>query len=384
MYQRKSRRCQSAAALLSAVLSLAVVACGSDDDTAGDSTAGATSPTTGAGAQTTTGSANGVDVGTGTPIPVTRVEDLKVAFITAGLANPLGVKQEEGIKKAAEKYGISVTTFDPGFDPARQFALYQNVTSGGEFNAIITLPLNGAQSCDILSETAPSKGIIVSIVTLPICGREIPGSAIGDGLWAPGTLNTVGIPTGNEALEAVATECEAQAETGAPTIILNAPATVPSAKKLQDAFEATSLDVLENYETDYSAEDGNAKTAAALRTHPDLKVIATTNPQVAFGAIAAIKAAGKVPGTDVILCDLIGGSEQTLDLIKSGELAVDQYLNNVWLGMAAMQSIVDAVEGKPGPRVIAPGPDGAIEQSDGSWPAVITKDNVDEFAPNGE
>jgi peptide/nickel transport system substrate-binding protein len=105
MYQRKSRRCQSAAVLLSAVLSLAVVACGSDDDTAGDSTAGATSPTTAAGATSPTTAAGATSPTTAAGAQTTTES------ASGGPSTNVGEPLRGGILRQAA--GFDTTSMDP-------------------------------------------------------------------------------------------------------------------------------------------------------------------------------------------------------------------------------------------------------------------------------
>jgi ribose transport system substrate-binding protein len=118
--------------------------------------------------------------------------------------------------------------------------------------------------------------------------------------------------------------------------------------------------------------------------HPDLKVIVSQYTTLTNGAIQAIKAAGKTPGKDVKICSQVGGTAQMLKLVKSGEVAVDQYTNDGWAAAAGMQSIIDAAQGKPVPRVIQPGNNGTIVKSDGSWPPPYTQADAGQYTATGE
>jgi len=363
------------AAGLIVMASLALAACGGSDG--GSSSGSATNDDESTAAAAT----EGVDVGTGTPIPVGR-EELKLAFVASGLSSPAGASQKRGVEKIASKYNIPVEVFDGQFDPARQFSLFRNVVEGGKYNAVVTVPLSGDQSCEILSKTAPSKDIIVSIMIIPICGRDLE-SANGDGLWQPGTLDTVGITTNKEGLENVAETCKAETG-GGETILLNGQSGSPNYEAMTDAFESAGFDIVANYATNYAPSEALEKTSAALLSNPNLKVIATTSPLLVQGATQALKSAGKAPGA-VKMCNIYGGSEQMMNLIRSGELTVDAYANTDWVAMAAVQSIVDATEGKPIPRVSVPGPNGTIVKSGTEdWPPPYTKKTVDQFEPNGD
>jgi len=328
---------------------------------------------------------SGVDVGTGKPIPLSP-EEVKIAFISPGQQTPTGTSMQEGVEKVASKYGASVETYDGRLDPATQFALFQNVISSGKYNAIIALAISGEQSCEILSKTAPSKGIVVVTTELPLCGREFE-SAIGDGLWQPGTLDMVGTTPTVEGIGGWAKACEEETgETGnGETISINGYAGSPNYKVQHEALENTNMNLVADYATQYSTTEALEKTAAALTAHPNLKVVVTQFHEMVPGVLQAIKSAGLKPGVDVKVCDYDGGTEAELNLVKSGELTLDGYQNNEWVAIAATQSLFDAITGKPVERVILPGKNGEIESSSAFykagkiWPTIVTKQNVNEF-----
>jgi len=323
---------------------------------------------------------DGVDVGIGKPIPLT-LEDLRIAFVASAQSLPGAVEQKEGVERVAAKYGVPVTTFDSQFDVARQFALYQTVIDSGKYNSIITQPLSGNQECDILSKTAPSKEIVVSVILAPLCGREF-APAKGDGMWAPGTLSVVGNAANSEAQEALAKAC-AKETGGGETILLNGFPGSPNYQAMTKAYEdAGAFDIVANYATSYASDEALEKTTAALSAHPNLKVIASTYAELTEGALQALKSAGKEPGVDIKLCSQTGGTEKMIAAVESGELAVDNYSNSEWIAMAATQSVIDAAQGKPTPHVIVPGEDGTVVKSGTVvWPPVYTKEDASQYAP---
>jgi len=356
--------------------SIVVAACGGSGESSSSSQE---NPETAEGGTPPVGN---VDVGTGNPIPLS-VEDLKIAFVASGLQTPLGVAEKKGVEKVASEHNIPVTTFDGLLEPDKQYSLFQNVIGSGQYNVIITNPTGGEQACEILSKTAPAKGIVVSVMDNPICGLEFE-SAKGNGLWAPGTLSSVGMITNIEGLEAQANAC-AKETGGGEAMLINGNPQVPSSKLLTEAYKKTDLKIVADYATNYAASESLEKTAAGLTAHPGVKVIATIFPPLTEAAMQAVRSAGKTPGVDVKFCNLPGGTEKMLDFVKSGEVTVDNYVSNEWIAIAATQSVIDAVEGKEDPRVIVPGQEGKIEKSGTTiWPTIITKANVDQFEPTGQ
>lgn len=372
-------RAMSVLIALVGVLSIGVAACGGSGDSSSSSSPDETSTPPNQTTSSDEPEGEGVDVGIGKPIPVT-LENLNLAFVAPALSLPGTLEQKAGVEKVADQYGVPLTTFDSEFDIARQLQLYQTVIDSGKYNAIVTTPLAANEVCDILSKTAPEKGIVVSNMLQPICNRELE-PAKGDGLWAPGTLSMVGDGTNIEGQDAVADTC-AKETGGGETVLLNGIAGSPNYAGMTKAYESAGMDIVANYATNYLPAEALEKTSAALTAHPDLKVIASTYPALTEGAIQAIKAAGKEPGTDVKLCSQTGGTDKMIGAVKAGEVTVDNYSNSEWIAIAATQSIIDAVEGKPAPRVIVPGENGEIVKSGTVvWPPVYTKATADQYKP---
>jgi len=376
------RRCGVALVLsaLAAALPFGIAACGGSSSDSSSSAATSEAPTSGENAKPAEAAV--VDVGLGKGIPL-RLDELRIAYVAGGLQTSTAVQEKKGIEEVASRYGIPVDTFDGELDINRQYSLYQTVIDSGKYNVLLTLPISGDQDCQILSKTAPEKGIVVSLITVPICGHESE-PATGDGMWTPGTLNIAGANVTAQALGALADAC-AKETGGGETMLLNNTAGAPSYTAFTKAFEDSGLDIVANYATNYAAAEAVEKTSAALLARPNLKVIATTFPPLTEGALQALKAAGKRPGTDVKLCSNSGGTERMLAAVKAGELTVDNYANNRWVAIAATQSIVDAVEGKSVPRVMVPGENGEIVKSGTEvWPPVYTKATADQYEPTGE
>ncbi len=59
---------------------------------------------------------------------------------------------------------------------------------------------------------------------------------------------------------------------------------------------------------------------ALLQAHPDADVIYAHNDEMAMGAIAALEAAGKTPGKDVLVLSIDGGKE-AVQAVVDGKIA---------------------------------------------------------------
>ena len=70
---------------------------------------------------------------------------------------------------------------------------------------------------------------------------------------------------------------------------------------------------------DFTRDKGRQVTETLLQAHPDVTAVYAHNDEMALGAIAAIKAAGKTPGKDVIVCS-IDGERDAVKLVSDGDL----------------------------------------------------------------
>lgn len=67
--------------------------------------------------------------------------------------------------------------------------------------------------------------------------------------------------------------------------------------------------ILASQSGDFARDKGRQVAESLLQAHPDADIIYAHNDEMAMGAIAALEAAGKKPGTDVIVLSIDGGKE---------------------------------------------------------------------------
>lgn len=83
-----------------------------------------------------------------------------------------------------------------------------------------------------------------------------------------------------------------------------------------------NLKVLASQTADFTRADGQKVMENFIQAHgKDIDIVYAHNDEMAIGAIQAIKAAGMVPGEDIILAS-IDGQKEALQAIIAGELAV--------------------------------------------------------------
>jgi ribose transport system substrate-binding protein len=294
-----------------------------------------------------------IDLGEGKSI-MGGCDPLRIAFIGAGSNNTYMQANIKSAKETAEKLGGSVDFFDPNWTTSTQFNQAQNVLSSGKYNGIVAGVLDGVQMCKILTEDAPSKGIMVSVYNQALCGRALNE---GDALWAPGTLNYIG---GAQSCSAFTDYFEFMAKenpgpqkvlvlTG-PDLNANSLATDCAIKAIQ--AKHPEFKILSVTRTNYTVVDGNQKTLPLLQANPDTTILFGNYSEITRGSAQAVKQAGMAGKVKVYDA---GGSAWAYQAVKNGDIsATKTYIPYTELKMT-VESMFDAWNGKT-PRRFVPLP----------------------------
>ena len=83
--------------------------------------------------------------------------------------------------------------------------------------------------------------------------------------------------------------------------------------------QCPGLQVVVSQSADFTRATGQSVTETLLQSHPDATAVYAHNDEMALGAIAAIRAAGKVPGQDIKVVS-IDGERDGLTAVDAGDL----------------------------------------------------------------
>lgn len=125
-------------------------------------------------------------------------------------------------------------------------------------------------------------------------------------------------------------------------------------KGFHDALEGQSgMQVVASQTGDFRRDLGRQVTESLLQAHPDVTAVFAHNDEMAIGAIAALEAAGKQPGKDVIIVS-IDGSREAIQLIIDGKLGATVECNPRF-GPKAFEMLLKYANGEQIPeRIIIP------------------------------
>ncbi|ADV66079.1 ABC transporter substrate-binding protein [Deinococcus maricopensis] len=91
-------------------------------------------------------------------------------------------------------------------------------------------------------------------------------------------------------------------------------------KGFEDAIRGQSgMKIVASQDGDFSRDKGRQVMETLLQAHPDVNVVYAHNDEMAIGAIAALEAAGKKPGKDVMVLSIDGGRE-AVKLVADGKI----------------------------------------------------------------
>jgi fructose transport system substrate-binding protein len=311
MINRLTRGNAFAAIAVTGVLSVTLAACSS----------GSSSSESSAPAAASSAAASEAPAASSAAASAPAAGPVAVSLITKDSTNPFFVAMQEGAKKAGEENGVDITigSGKEEGDDQGQIDLIENAIAQGQAGILIT-----PMSVNVNSAIAKARdaGLYVIALDTPTDPPDavditfatdncVAGEAIGQ--WTGGKLN------GDKAIIAqlvifndrvVSVDyCRANG------FLKGLGVEVPDMKDMQSA--ATSGTYTTGKGGDYEIvcveatganQDGGQKGMEnCLAKNPDINVVYTINEPTAFGADAALKAAGKTPGKDVYVVSVDGG-----------------------------------------------------------------------------
>jgi ABC-type sugar transport system substrate-binding protein len=111
--------------------------------------------------------------------------------------------------------------------------------------------------------------------------------------------------------------------------------------------------ILASQTGDFARDLGRQVAETLLQAHPEANVIYAHNDEMAIGAISAVEAAGKEPGTDVMILSIDGGKEAVQAIIDGKIAAVVEC--NPRFGPKAFDTAVAYANGETiPPKIINP------------------------------
>ena len=284
-------RWRSLAPAVGAVCALAVVGCGGGEGGGGG----------GGGGQA------------GAP-KVEKKETYRVGFAQTESNNPWRLAQTASMKEEAKKRGWELVYTDAAGDAAKQVADVESMISQ-KVDAIFLAP---REEKPLVPAVKKAKAANIPVFLLD---RSVDPKLAKAGQDYVTFIGSDFIEEGRRAGEFLIKASGGKAK------VLELEGTTGSSpandrkKGFHDAIRSEpGIEVLASQDGDFERNKGRQVTETLLQAHPDADAIYAHNDEMALGAIAALEAAGKKPGTDVMVVS-VDGSKDALQAIIDGKMA---------------------------------------------------------------
>ena len=230
-----------------------------------------------------------------------------ISLITSNLDNPYWSAEAAAVKAEAEALGYKTNITSHGQDPKKESDLIDAAITNK--SAAIILDNAGADSSIGTVQKATNAGIPVFLVNAEInkegiaVEQLVSNNAQGAALGAQEFVKAMGAKGKYVELVGLSTDTNAAVRsTGYKSVLSQYPDMV----------------LLQQETADWDQKKGFDKMQLMLQAHPDIVGVISGNDEMALGAIAALKQAGKLASVKVGGFD---GSPEAAQAVKDGSLA---------------------------------------------------------------
>src|SRR5471032_3334008 len=275
-------------------------------------------------------------------------EKPKVALVMKSLANEFFLTMEDGAKAYQKEHSADFDLISNGIkdetDTSNQIRIVEQMIVN-KVNALVIAPADSKAMVPVLKKAVDAGITVINIdnqldpavvksknITIPFVGPDnrkgakLVGDYLGKQLKAG---DKVGI------LEGVSTTFNAQQRTAG----------------FQDAMKAVGANVVSVQSGQWEMDKANAVAAAMLREHPDLRALLAGNDNMALGAVAAVKSAGKTGKVLIVGYDNISALKP---MLADGRVlaTVDQY--GAKQAVFGIDTALKAIKAKTAQKDLAP------------------------------
>lgn len=264
----------------------------------------------------------------------------ELALIMKSLANEFFKTMEDGAKAHqagnADSYSLITNGIKNETDLAQQVALVEQMVARG-VDAIVIAPADSKALVPALKKAREAGITVINIDNkldegvLKESGTEIP---------------FVG-PDNREGARTVGDELAKSLEKGAKVAILEGVPTAFNAQQrragFEDAMNAAEVEVVTVQSAQWEMEKANSVSAAILTSHPDLAAILASNDNMALGAAAAVKAAGKDGQVKIVGFDNISAVQ---GMIREGKILATADQHGDRLAVFGIEAALKIISGE--------------------------------------
>lgn len=243
-----------------------------------------------------------------------KKDSYKVGFAQTESNNPWRIAQTQSMQDEAKKLGHQLVYTDAAGSAAKQVADVNSMIAQG-VDLIFLAPREEKPLIPAV-RAAARAGIPVILLD-----RNVDPALAKAGRDYVTFIGSDFVDEGRRVAEFLAKE----KPDGAKIIQLEGTTGSSPANDRKKGFEdglagKANFTVVASQSGDFARDKGRQVAEALLQAHPDADVVYAHNDEMAMGAIAAIEAAGKVPGKDIMVLSIDGGKE-AVQAVVDGKIA---------------------------------------------------------------
>ncbi len=238
----------------------------------------------------------------------------KVGFAQTESNNPWRIAQTNSMKAEAEKLGFQLVYTDAAGSAAKQVADVNSMIAQG-VDVIFLAP---REEKPLIPAVMAAKKAGIPVILLD---RSVDPSLAKAGEDYLTFIGSNFVEEGKRVAEWLAKNANGKSK------IIELEGTTGSSpandrkKGFDEAIKAAGgFEIVASQTGDFARDKGRQVAEALLQAHPDADVIYAHNDEMAIGAIAALEAAGKMPGKDVLVLSIDGGKE-AVQAVVDGKIA---------------------------------------------------------------
>jgi ribose transport system substrate-binding protein len=270
-------------------------------------------------------------------------DSYKVAFLASSSQNGYNKAVWQGIQAKAEELDVEVEIFDGEFDSNTQFNQVQDLASSARYDGIVLVPNDNVGIAAAIPAVAEA-GIPVATALFPI-GPDLQKMEP----QVNGVVSTVASdPVAGAAKQAEAVVEYCADKDPCKVAVLIGQLRFPFDKLRHDTYVETfnqhdNIKIVATGEGNYDRDQSLKTTQDILQGNRDIDVLLSNADQHVFGAQIAIENAGL--NIEDIYVMGGGGSTQAIAAVRSGAWDADYANFPVSMGEAALQQVVNALNG---------------------------------------
>ncbi len=245
-----------------------------------------------------------------------KKDTYKVGFAQTESNNPWRIAQTESMKAEAAKLGYQLVYTDAAGSAAKQVADVNSMIAQG-VDLIFLAP---REEKPLIPAVMAAKKAGIPVILLD---RNVDQSLAKAGEDYVTFIGSDFIQEGQRVAEWLAKNANGKSK------IIELEGTTGSSpandrkKGFDEAIAAAGgFEIVASQTGDFSRDKGRQVAEALLQAHPDADIIYAHNDEMAMGAIAALEAAGKTPGKDVLVLSIDGGKEAVQAVVDGNIAAV--------------------------------------------------------------